>query len=1004
MQKIKLIALLVMCLVGSTFAQISPSSSQTPNALIQGQPNINPTVIYENGQVKQNPNSSSNNNNMTNPNGANQNSNHSNHQKNGNHVLGHYWDTTMCGLNYTQGSTLVETRYNQYAVSTIGSGNPAHVTISALPPNAIVVKALVYWEVSYQAGSSTTPTLITTNPSGPVDTITATMIGQDGPKCWGDIGTRAFRVNLPVGSTTNGGAIGCNGIYTFNIGGNSAWEIDGITLMIIYQDPSVTYNGSIYLDDGCISSYAQVITDDVTGLTVCQVPSYGDAFSIVTDMQDNINSAVHNAKFNNVQYTNAFPNSFYNFDEHTSNYTSGQTICTNGYDGGSCSCDCYAWIMTGCYFQTACTTCTPTNGSNMTLTMDSTNTTCNQANGTATVNATGGNSPYTYHWSNGQSTQTATGLGAGVYYVTVVDASGCHSQIDSVTIFSSASVIVNLTVTNVTCFGLSTGQIIADTSGGIAPFIYQWSPTGGNTLTAANIPAGIYTFLITDAIGCTKAVSDTVTEPPLLIATSAPTGELCFNTATGTVPLDVSGGTPGYSYSWSPAQGNVATAINLFAGIYNVTITDANGCTVTNNAVVTEPAQLTLSLSPNTTICIGQTANLATFVGGGTPTYSYAWDNGSIAATQTVNPVVTTTYNVTVADINGCTATTAPITIFVNPPLAVVAQASAQICQGQSATISAVATGGNGNYTYTWDNGIGVATGIITVTPSITTIYTVVVTDNCTIPNVSTYDTVVVNSAPQISFSGFPLRGCAPLSVKFTNATTSSLPIIKWDWDFGDATAHNDSIEPTHIYYNPGIFNVTLTAISSSNCISTLTDSAYIDVYPVPVARFLIDPLVTTIISPEITFTDQSQGADTLYYDFGDGNTTTLRNPFHTYQDTGMYWITQYVMNNYGCVDSIIGTVTIMTDYEFYIPSAFSPNGDGMNNYFMGVGRNVKEYAMTIFDRWGELLFHSDDMGIGWDGTFNGVNCKQDTYIYDFKFRDNTNIAHQFTGHVTLLR
>jgi gliding motility-associated-like protein len=989
---------LIISLAAGAIAQNSSTTSQVQNQALQNQSSQNASFILENGQIIGTP--------PANVNEHNQGPlNNTHHEKNGNHALGHYWDTTGCGLNYVQATVLIETRYNQYALTTFGHCMPTNDSIHGLPTNAVVVKAVVWWEVSYESGSSTTPTLTITNPNGSTSTLTATMAGQDGPKCWGEVGTRCFRVELPIASNTSGGAIGCDGPYNVSISGNTCWEVDGLTVFLVYQDPAATYTGSIYLYDGMISMVAGTITQTITGMNVCANSTVGNAFSLSSDWQDDIGNAPHDAKFDNIQYTGLYGNGFDEFDMHAENFNAGQTTCVNGYSSTS---DCYGWYMTGAYFQTACMTCTVTNGSGVNVVdMDSTktNTICNQANGSAWVIASGGSgSPYHYNWSTGATTDTATGLAAGWYTVTVYDFTLCHSAVDSVLILPSASVLLTLTGTNISCGGLSDGVIIADTSGGHPPFTYSWSPSGGNGLTASNLAAGQYTLLVTDSTGCTKTDTLTLTQPPILAVTSAPTGELCFNTATGTVPLNVTGGTPGYNYVWSPAQGNLATAINLFAGIYNVTVIDANGCTTTNNSIVTEPPALTIMLSPNTTICVGQSTDLLVTIGGGTPPYTYSWSNGSLSSAQTVNPIVTTIYSVTATDFNGCTITAPQITINVNPPLTIVAEPTAQICQGQSATISAIATGGTGHYTYTWDQGVGVATGIVTVTPTVTTIYTVTVTDSCTTPDVITTDTVVVNSAPVVNFTGYPLSGCSPLDLQFTNSTTSSLPIISWDWNYGDGTAHGDSASPSHLYYAAGLFNVTLTAISSSNCISSLTDSAYIDVYPLPVSRFLINPLTTTIISPEIGFIDQSQGADTVYYNFGDGSSSTLRNPYHSYGDTGSYWITEYVMNQYGCTDSSIGTVTVTLDFEFYIPNSFSPNGKGLNEYFTGVGRGVSDYQMNIFDRWGELLFSTTSLSNGWDGTYNGVQVKQDVYIYDIKLRDSSNNAHQYVGQLNLLR
>ncbi|MEI6816640.1 MAG: PKD domain-containing protein [Bacteroidota bacterium] len=996
MKNLLLVAILTI-FVGSTFAQNSVQQNQNTNSAIQSLGNQQ--VIYEHGQVIGNVQTNVNNNQALNP----------HHAKNGNNTLGLYWDTTGCGLNYIHGTRMTTTRYNAYAITTLGTGFPTTIPMAGLPTNAVVVKSVMWMIASYFNNSApSTPTMIIQNPNGGPDTIVATLAGSSGPKCWGDIGTRTFRFDIPGAiSATSGGAIGCDGTYHVNFTNyaDAGHDIDGVSLWIIYKDPAATYNGTFSIYDGCDSYMGGNASYNVTNFNVCAAPLISRGFSIVSDMQDNVNSALHPAIFNNTTFNN-FPNSFMNGDDTSGiGLVSGQTVCVNGYQNAS---DCYCVAQTGVYYQTTCTTCTATIGSGISflhLPADSINTTCNQANGQAWVAPSGGSTPYSYIWSTTpvQTSATATSLAAGYAYVTVTDGS-CHSSVDSILIGTSASVTLSFTHTNVLCNGMSTGRIICDTIGGIAPFTYVWSPSGGNTLTANNLAAGIYTITVTDAVGCTKIAMDTITEPLALAVTANPTNVLCFGTSTGIIPLSVTGGTTGYTYVWSPVQGNVATANNLAAGSYNVTITDANGCTITNNTAITEPASLTLSLSPAATICIGQSTTLSTTVGGGTPVYSYSWTNGSNAATQSVNPVVTTSYSATITDANGCTRTAGPVTITVNPPLTVTAASTSQICEGQTATISAYATGGNGAYTYTWNNGVGNGAGPITVQPTVTTVYSVTVTDNCTVPDVTTNDTVVVNPAPTVVFSGFPLSGCVPLEVQFTDQSTSTLPIVKREWVFGDGSAHADSTNPIHIYNISGIYSVTLSVTSSSNCTSTLTDSAMVDAYPVPKARFIVSPTTTSLITPEIDFTDQSVGANYVYYNFGDGSSSTHRNPYHNYTDTGTFWVKQVVINTYGCSDTITAMVTITPDYEFYIPAAFTPNNDGLNDYFGGIGHGITDYEITIFDRWGEKIFYSNDMGLPWDGMNNGAIAMQGVYIYDIKIKDRNQVSHEYFGKITLVR
>ncbi len=632
---------------------------------------------------------------------------------------------------------------------------------------------------------------------------------------------------------------------------------------------------------------------------------------------------------------------------------------------------------------------------------------CGNHVGTIIAYHHGGTGPYTYAWTpTGQTGQTATGLGSGLYTCTVTDVNGCWAAdtitVDSVSALSATGTIVQ----NVLCFGGNNGEIYI-TPTGVGPFAYLWSPSGATTQTISNLLAGIYTCTVINPnnLSCQAHVIDTITEPPVLVVNTTPYTVLCHGGNTGSATSSVTGGTTPYNYIWSSSGGNAATANALVSGTYVVTVTDANGCTASSTTVVPEPPVLTVSLSPSTTICIGQNTNITATPGGGTNPYGpYSWSNGGNTQTINVAPITTTSYTVTVTDANGCTVVSPSVTITVNPPLAVVVCPDNHICEGESTTITAAGTGGDGNYTFTWDNGVGTGAGPITISPTVTTTYAVTLTDGCGSPQSNGSVTITVYPAPSIHFSGNPLNGCSPLAVQFTDQSTSTLPIVSWKWDFGDGSAYSDSASPKHIYETAGIFSVTLTVTSAANCTSTLTDSAMVDAYPKPIARFLIDPNQTTLLQPEVNLVDQSTGAVYVTYNFGDGNSSTKRNTFHNYTDTGTFWVTQSVMNDYGCTDTITGTVIITSYYTFYIPNSFSPGNDGINDYFQPYGTGITDYEMTIFDRWGEKLFTTTDINLPWDGFVNGTIAAQGTYIYNIRIKDNNKEAHEYFGKLTLVR
>ena len=272
---------------------------------------------------------------------------------------------------------------------------------------------------------------------------------------------------------------------------------------------------------------------------------------------------------------------------------------------------------------------------------------------------------------------------------------------------------------------------------------------------------------------------------------------------------------------------------------------------------------------------------------------------------------------------------------------------------------------------------------------------------------------IVVNPNPVVDFRIDDSAGCAPLCVNFTNIP-SAVPGTNaaWSWNFGDGSALGNVQNPNKCYidtavFSPAVFNVILKVTSDSGCISIKTKNNYITVYPNPHAVFAVDPGTTTIIDPVITIKDESTGTDSWKWDFGDQLTSTSSNPSsHTYADTGTYKITLVTSTQYHCADTTSKTVIIEPDFVLYIPKAFSPNGDDINDIFTCKGIFVKEYEMSIFDRWGNLIFLTDDINKGWDGKAKASNVDElpDVYVYEVKITDIRLKKHSYKGIVTLIR
>jgi len=271
----------------------------------------------------------------------------------------------------------------------------------------------------------------------------------------------------------------------------------------------------------------------------------------------------------------------------------------------------------------------------------------------------------------------------------------------------------------------------------------------------------------------------------------------------------------------------------------------------------------------------------------------------------------------------------------------------------------------------------------------------------------------VVNPNPVVNFSANDTSGCEPLCVTFQNLTSIATGInVTQQWSFGDSSPINTLLNPSYCYSNdsafsPNFFNVTLGVTSDSGCITIGSKDNFITVHPNPDATFTAIPQTTTINDPLISLTNLSVGTNYWNWNFGNSDTSSSYTPLpHTYLDTGSYTIVLIASNQYNCFDTAYQTVIIEPDFLFYIPNSFTPDGDGLNDTFTGKGVFVADCEMMIFNRWGNLIFVSNDINKTWDGKANqGIEIAPvDVYVYSFKVTDLKMVKHKYKGIVTLVR
>jgi len=452
---------------------------------------------------------------------------------------------------------------------------------------------------------------------------------------------------------------------------------------------------------------------------------------------------------------------------------------------------------------------------------------------------------------------------------------------------------------------------------------------------------------------------------------------------------------------------------------YIVAIFDSLGNLATDTITITVIQTPDANFTPVSPVCINQNSNIS-LDNTPDPNVTYTWDfDGGVATNigttsggpYNVNWPAAGTYTVTLTATEGACESTETQTVVVNSDISVgITPTAPFVCPDSSVNLTA-----NGGFYYEWTPSATLSSdsgAIVSATPTGQTTYTVVGTslEGCT---GSASVTVGYYPDPVIEVTPVPSEGCEPVLVKFNSTITPGASF--YNWGFGDPASgvYNTSSDanPQHVYVIPGSYDVILSILSSDGCPASDTFPAMINVYENPVAGFMADPITANMSDPTIYFTDQSTGAFTYYWDFGEigspGNYSNLQSPSHTYSDAGTYYIWQVVTTEHGCSDSAFMVVYVERDIAFYVPNAFSPhNNDGINDVFRpyGIGVNSENgYFMKIYDRWGKIIFESEDMEYGWDGKINNEKAIPGLYSYFIEVQYSDGLWHKFYGKVILV-
>ncbi len=631
---------------------------------------------------------------------------------------------------------------------------------------------------------------------------------------------------------------------------------------------------------------------------------------------------------------------------------------------------------------------------------------CNgNSTGAATVAAVGGTTPYTYVWDDpmNQTTSTANGLAASTYVATVIDSLGCVSN--AVIVITEPSALVLSTGTQTSTCGLANGWAFVTVIGGTSPYAYNWNDSSSQTNdTAQTLLAGNYTVIVTDSFNCSDSATVAVADVPgVVIQSLINTDVSCNGLADGQATVSVSGGSTPYSFQWDAGAGSQtdSTAIDLWPGIYSVTITDNAGCMDSGTVSITEPQVLVLVTGGVDANCGLSDGQVSVTVTGGTTPYTYLWDDSQNQTTSTAINLLAGTHAVVVVDSNGCSSGAA---VAINDIPGGIAQIVAttdpscfSYCDG---SMQASMSGGITPFSYSWSDGqtTSTATGLCAGS------YSVIVTDaqGCT----SAINGSVTQPGPVlIQGSGSP-ASCPGASdgTATVNPLGSIIP-YSYLWDLSTGAQTSASVDSLL----PGTYFVTVT--DGNGCMDSLSYNVVLDSLS-PTAYFSMSDDTVSLLTSTIDFTNlSSPNLNSLIFqwDFGDGTTDSSTHTLHTYEDTGTYPVQLIATNSSGCADTIMLFVTIEGEYIIFIPNTFTPNGDGVNDYFFpkGVGIDNSNFRFYIFDRWGDQIFVSNDINQYWDGRANKGSriAQEDVYIWlIIATAASSGEHHQYVGHVTLIR
>jgi gliding motility-associated-like protein len=654
------------------------------------------------------------------------------------------------------------------------------------------------------------------------------------------------------------------------------------------------------------------------------------------------------------------------------------------------------------------------------------------AGGTISLHASSG---LTYSWvgPNGFTSTiqhptipNITTANAGSYGV-VVTGTGCTDTAYTTVVINPA-ITPNAGVDDTVCFGspisLNGSLTIATDSKiwtylatGITPTPnVTFSPNFTSLTPTVNVSQpGLYRFILKETNTLCGAFRDTVSiYVKKMDITTQITSPTCFGYSDGEILL---GGNQAQEYSFdnSVTWTNNPLGTGFTAGNYTVCVRDNNLCKACSTIVITDPVAIGISTSNDTLICQNGTGYLSASATGGS-TYDFHWTNiTSTNDSVSVNPISDSTYYVQAESENGCLSAIDSIIVAVRLPIAGIISPQDTVCPGYPATLSVTGNDGFGSpYNFIWSDG-STGTGFsntIFVTPSTDSVYTVTITDGCeSSPLVLTTKVVLAPlPIPLIQIPDGIDKKCEIADFQVLNITDSLMSqSVIWNVSNGLSSINSDTLDVYGL--SAGSYDIQLIVATPQGCIDSTTFYNFLIVHPQPISLFKFSPNPVYMFNPNVSFSNNSSGAVSYIWNIDQGTPSfsQLENPTTILPDgeTGEYYVSLEVTSEFGCKDTSIQKIVVMPEVIIYAPNTFTPDNDEHNQHW-GIhieGIDVTDFNLLIFNRWGEIIWESNDPSATWDGTYNGRIISQGTYSWIVRAKDLLNDGkYEFNGFINIIR